>query len=83
MALQKLPVYVNRFPDGRGTLTCAHCAVDAGLDGATTTALFAEETPGRRALVWESDLTAEQLIAAAADQCMHLAAYRSPILGGR
>jgi hypothetical protein len=76
MSLQKLPVFVNRYPDGRGTLTCAHCAVDAELDGAHTTALFAEQQNGRRAIVWESDLTAEHLLAAAADQCMHLAAYR-------
>jgi hypothetical protein len=76
MTLQKLPVFVNRYPDGRGTLTCAHCAVDAELDGAHTTSLFAEQHDSRRAIVWESDLTAEHLLAAAADQCMHLAAYR-------
>ena len=76
MTLQKLPVYVNRYPDGRGTLTCAHCAVDAELEGAQATALYAEQTGGRTAIVWESDLTPEQLIAAATEQCMHLAAYR-------
>ena len=76
MSPHKLPVYVNLFPDGRGTLTCAHCAVDAELEGAHATALFAEDDEGRRAIVWESDLTAEQLLGAAAEQCMHLAAYR-------
>jgi len=76
MSLQKLPVFVNRYPDGRGTLTCAHCAVDAELDGARSTALFAEQRDGRRAIVWDTALTAEHLFAAAADQCMHLAAYR-------
>jgi hypothetical protein len=75
MALQKLPVYVNYYPDGRATLTCAHCAVDAELEGAVPTALYAEEGEDRRAIVWESTLTAEHLLAAAAHQCMHLAAY--------
>ena len=76
MSRQRLPVYVNRFPDGRATLTCAHCAIDAQLEDAQATALFAEDGQGRAAIVWESDLTPEQLIAAAADQCIHLAAYR-------
>ena len=75
-SLQHLPVYINRYPDGHGTLTCAHCAVDAELEGATPTALYAEDADGRRGVIWESDLTAEQLLAAAADQRMHLAAYR-------
>jgi len=76
MTLAKLPVFVNRYPDGRGTLTCAHCAVDAELEGATVTALYAEEAEDRRGVLWQSSLMAEQLLAAAADQCMHLAAYR-------
>ena len=76
MSVQKLPIYANIYPDGRATLTCAHCAVDAELEGARATALYAEEADGRRAIVWESDLTAEQLVAAGADQCMHLAGYR-------
>ena len=76
MSRQRLPVYVNRFPDGRATLTCAHCAIDAQLEDAQATPLFAEDDQGRGAIVWESDLTPEQLIAAAADQCIHLAAYR-------
>ena len=78
MAPQKLPVYVNRYPDGRGTLTCAHCAIDAELEGATATALYTESENGRSAIVWQSDLTAERLLGAAADPCVHLAAYREP-----
>lgn len=76
MTVQKLPVYVNRYPDGRGSLTCAHCAVDAGLEGAHAIALYADRTEGQAALLWHTEITAEQLIAAAANQCMHLAAYR-------
>ena len=76
MSLQKLPVYANVYPDGRATLTCAHCAIDAQMEDARTTELFAEDGDGRAAIAWESDLTPEQLIAAAAEQCVHLAAYR-------
>lgn len=76
MQPEKLPVYVNRYPDGRGTLTCAHCAIDADLEGATSTALYAARTDeGFQALVWDSTLTAEQLLGAAAAPCMHLAPY--------
>jgi hypothetical protein len=78
MTLEKLPVYVNRFPDGRGTLSCAHCAIDAELEGAIVTALYAEEVADeRRGIVWQSALTAEQLLGAAADPCPHLAVYRA------
>jgi hypothetical protein len=77
MSRQRLPVYVNRFADGRLTLTCAHCAIDAQLDGAESIAVFARSTPDGNAVEWESDLTPEQWIAAAAGQCMHLAAYRT------
>jgi hypothetical protein len=77
MTRQRLPTYLNRFPDGRLTLTCAHCAIDADLEGAEPFALFAEERPGGGAISWEAELTAEQVIAAAAAQCMHLAAYRA------
>jgi hypothetical protein len=76
MTRQRLPVYVNRFPDGRLTLTCAHCAVDAQLEHAVAVALYAEDRPDGAAIAWDADLTPEQLIAAAAGQCMHLAAYR-------
>jgi hypothetical protein len=76
MDLEKLPVYVNRYPDGRGTLTCAHCAIDAELEGARATALYTGRPDGHTAITWDSELTAEELLAAAADQCMHLAAYR-------
>ncbi len=77
MAREKLPVYANLFPDGRATLTCSHCAIDAELEGARATTLYAEESDGRRSISWETDLTAEQLIAAATDQCMHLSGYRT------
>lgn len=76
MTRQRLPVYVNRFPNGRATLTCAHCAVDAQLEDAAGTALFATSSGEGGGITWETDLTPEQLIAAAADQCMHLSAYR-------
>jgi hypothetical protein len=75
MNRDRLPVYVNRYPDGRLTLTCAHCAIDAQLEGAVSIALYAESRPGGGAIAWEADLTPEHLIAAAAAQCMHLAAY--------
>lgn len=79
MTLEKLPVYVNIFPDGRETISCAHCAIDAQLEGARVTTLYAESdppgSPGRFGIVWESDLTPEQLIAAAAQRCKHLATY--------
>ena len=75
MPRERLPVYVNRFPDGRCTLTCAHCAVDAQLEDAQTTALFCEDREDGSGILWESHLTPEQFIGAAADQCMHLAAY--------
>jgi hypothetical protein len=72
----KLPVFVNTYPDGRASLTCAHCAVDAGLEGAVATALLADRQPDHGAITWEAALTPEQVIAAAADQCLHLAAFR-------
>ncbi len=79
MTTDKLPLYVNIFPDGRGTLTCAHCAIDAELEGAHATALFTRrrgDGPGESsAIVWQSDLSAEQLIAATRDQCQHMADY--------
>ena len=80
MSLEKLPLYVNIFPDGHATLTCAHCAVDAELEGAHATALFAERRDdgsggGARAIVWQSDLVPEQLIVAARSPCPHLADY--------
>ena len=76
MTAEKLPAFVNRYPDGRGTLTCAHCAIDAELDGAWATALYASREDGHSAILWDSALSAEELLAAAADPCMHLAAYR-------
>lgn len=76
MARERLPVYVNRFPDGRLTLTCAHCAIDAELESAEAIALYAEGRGDGRAIAWDDALTPEHLIAAAAAQCMHLAAYR-------
>ncbi len=80
MTIEKLPLYVNVFPYGRVTLTCAHCAVDAQLDGARPTALFTErrvepEPAGTTAILWQSDLAPEQLIVAARSQCPHLAGY--------
>jgi hypothetical protein len=78
MTAEKLPAFVNRYPDGRGTLTCAHCAIDAKLDGAHATALYASEDDGQSSIIWSSALTAEELLAAAADPCQHLAAYREP-----
>jgi hypothetical protein len=72
MPRERLPVYVNRFPDGRLTLSCAHCAIDAELEQAEAIALYAEG----RAILWDDVLKPEQVIAAAAEQCMHLAAYR-------
>jgi hypothetical protein len=74
---QRLPVYVNRFPDGSLSLTCAHCAIDAQLEGAESVALFAEVRNGGRAIAWDAELAPELMIAAAAHQCMHLAAYQS------
>jgi hypothetical protein len=82
MTVEKLPLYVNIFPDGRGTLTCAHCAVDAQLEGAMVTALHTERRDGpapagTRAIVWQSDLTPEQLITAARQYCPHVEDYGS------
>jgi len=76
MTRERLPVYVNRFPDGGMTLTCAHCAIDAELEGAEVIALYADGQGAEWAIVWDAGLTPEQLIGAAAEQCMHLAAYR-------
>ena len=76
MTRQRLPVYVNRFPDGRLSLTCAHCAIDAQFEQASTIALYCEDRPDGAAIIWEGGLAPEQLNAAAAAQCMHLAAYR-------
>jgi hypothetical protein len=73
---QRLPVYVNHFPDGSLSLTCAHCAIDAQLENAESVALYAEVNNGGRAIAWDVDLAPEQVIAAAAHQCMHLAAYQ-------
>lgn len=80
MTLEKLPIYVNIFPDGHITMTCAHCAVDAQLEGARVTTLYTEHVSndaelGRTAILWESDLSPEQLVGAAARQCKHLAGY--------
>jgi hypothetical protein len=75
-------VYVNRFPDGRLTLTCAHCAIDAELEQAEAIALYAEGRRDGQAIAWEDELTPEQVIGAAADQCMHLAAYRASSVSG-
>ena len=80
MPVEKLPLYVNVFPDGRRTLTCAHCAVDAGLEGARTTALYTErrdepEPAGTTAILWQSDLTPEELFAATRRPCPHLEDY--------
>ena len=80
MPVEKLPLYVNVFPDGRRTLTCAHCAVDAQLEGARVTALYTERrgdpaSAGSAAIVWQSDLTPEELVAAAKHQCRHLEGY--------
>ena len=77
MTRQRLPLYVNHFPDGRLTLTCAHCAIDAQLQQAATIALYCEDRPDGSAILWDSELTPEQFIAAAASQCMHLTAYRT------
>jgi len=74
---QRLPLYVNRFLDGSLSLTCAHCAIDAQLESAASIALYAEERHTSRAITWDTDLTPEQVIAAAAHQCMHLAAYQT------
>jgi hypothetical protein len=74
---QRLPVYVNRFPDGSLSLTCAHCAIDAQLENAESIALYAEAHNGGRAIAWDIDLAPELVIAAAAHQCMHLAAYQT------
>ena len=76
MSRQRLPVYINRFPDGALSLRCAHCSIDAQLEGAETIALYCEDRPGGSSVLWEADITPEQFIAAAAGQCMHLAAYR-------
>ena len=78
MPIEKLPLYVNVYPDGHGTLTCAHCAVDAQLEDAQVTALYTErrENPdGTTAIVWQTDLTPEEFIVAAQQQCIHLADY--------
>jgi hypothetical protein len=81
--IEKLPLYVNLFPDGRATLTCAHCAVDAQLEGAVPTALHTEHhddpsPTGTTAILWQSPLTPEQVIVAARDYCMHLKEYGQP-----
>jgi hypothetical protein len=75
MDRERLPIYVNRYPDGQLSLTCAHCAIDAQLERAESVALYAESRPEGAAIAWDADLTPEHLIAAAAAQCMHLAAY--------
>jgi hypothetical protein len=74
---QRLPLYVNRFPDGSLTLTCAHCAIDAQLENAQSIALYAEVRGSGSAITWDTDLAPEHLIAAAAHQCMHLVAYQT------
>jgi hypothetical protein len=78
--IEKLPVYVNCFPDGRITLTCAHCAVDAQLEGATPTALYTEHRAdppptGTTTILWQSPLTPEHVITAARTSCLHLKEY--------
>lgn len=77
MGRQRLPVYINRFPDGSLSLTCAHCAIDAQLEDAESIALFAEDRSGGGAIAWDAELAPELVIAAAAHQCMHLAAYQT------
>lgn len=81
MTIEKLPLYVNLYPDGRATLTCAHCAIDAQFDGANPTALYTErrdDPPGTRAILWQSAMEPEQLIVAARSQCPHLKDYGPP-----
>ena len=86
MSLDKLPLYVNIFPDGHATLTCAHCAVDAQLEDARVTALYSERHDGpdaATAIVWQTDLSPEELIVAARRQCPHLADYGPMGIEGR
>ena len=78
--VEKLPLYVCILPDGRATLTCAHCAVDAQLEQARVTALYTERRPepaptGTSAVIWQSDLSPEELIVACRDICPHVAGY--------
>lgn len=78
--MEKLPLYVNVFPDGRATLTCAHCAVDAELEGARPIALYTERRSGpapngSTAILWQADLAPETVIAATRTQCLHLRDY--------
>lgn len=80
MPVEKLPLYANIFPDGHATLTCAHCAVDAQLEGARVTALYTERRDepapdGSTAILWQSKLSPEDLIVAARHQCSHLDGY--------
>jgi hypothetical protein len=64
------------MPRQRLPLACAHCSIDADLEGAEILAVFAEDTADGAAIGWDGPLAAEQFVAAAASQCMHLAAYR-------
>jgi len=78
--VEKLPLYVNVYPDGRSTLTCAHCAVDAGLEGARVTALYTEHRAGpgpagTTAIIWQTPLTPEEFIVATRTRCRHLDGY--------
>lgn len=80
MRIEKLPLYVNVFPDGRAMLSCAHCAVDAQLEGARVTALYTERRDepaptGTTAILWQTDLVPELLVVAARQPCLHLAHY--------
>ena len=77
MERERLPIYINRFPGGRLTLTCAHCAIDAQLEDAESVALYAESRNAGAAISWDASLAPEDMVAAAAEQCMHLAAYRT------
>lgn len=74
---QRLPIYINSFPGGRLTLTCAHCAIDAQLEDAESVALYAESRGIGAAISWDASITPEEMVAAAAEQCMHLAAYKT------
>ncbi|MFN8557534.1 MAG: hypothetical protein U0531_09375 [Dehalococcoidia bacterium] len=80
MTIEKLPLYVARHADGRALLVCAHCAVDAQLEGAAVTALYTErrdEPPpsGSRAILWRSDLEPEHVVLATRHPCQHAATY--------
>ena len=72
MAIEKLPLFVCLYPAGQARLTCAHCAVDAELEGARVTALYTDRDGEVASVLWQSDLTPEDLFRAAPHQCLHL-----------